>query len=264
MRNYLDIIYENKHYIQRNEFSKIIEYDEDYNIIKRYNVIEELKSNIQDEINNILDMQLHPEDYFDYEEFSDDVHLLKFYNNKNIKNIVIPETIKGKKISGLENIFAYTEIQQLVLPNTICQLPEELCISCTSLQEVYLPNSIKFIPDMAFQDCIKLKKINLENITKIGHHSFFSCFSINYINCEKLMEIDTDAFNTCHNLLEANLPQIKKIGCFAFENCISLEKVHLSEKLLRIEKGAFMSCEKLKDIKIPKNVKYIDKQAFKY
>ncbi len=76
-------------------------------------------------------------------------------------------------------------------------------------------------------------------------------------------KIDDYAFEMCQNLKSVTLPSsVKRIGTDAFANS-TLETVLLSEGLLSIGDGAFYGT-RLKEIKVPESVRYIDFQAFAY
>lgn len=55
---------------------------------------------------------------------------------------------------------------------------------------------------------------------------------------------------------------LKTVEPYAYARMEHLERIVLTEGLLRIEEGAFMDCKNLSDVKIPQTVQYIGKNAF--
>lgn len=55
---------------------------------------------------------------------------------------------------------------------------------------------------------------------------------------------------------------LETIGEFAFTNCFELERIDLNEGLQTIKKDAFLGCQSLKYVQIPKTVVFVGEMAF--
>ena len=108
-----------------------------------------------------------------------------------------------------------------------------------SITEITLPPTVKYIGSSAFERCFNLEKIHIpEGVESIGENVFF--------DCKKLKEISLPA-------------SLSELGHWAFSHC-GIEKIIVPEKVEKV--GAFNCCTDLKEIKLPKNLKAIDRYAF--
>lgn len=139
-----------------------------------------------------------------------------FYNcsSLNFDDLKLPElellgvdafyNVKIKKISDLGKITALPDaspnnqnfgdksvLEELVLPDTVTTLPENMCNGYTSLTYCKLPNSISVIPRNCFTGCSSLSKIELPASVK---------------------ELKQNCFNGCNTLSEINLGNIENIS----------------------------------------------------
>ena len=97
--------------------------------------------------------------------------------NKNQKNVVIPEEINGLKVTtiGAYAFFKYTNIlsfttkssklRTIQLPDTLLKIEKYAFYQCGKLQEIEIPNSVKTIGQFAFSSCTNMEKvvINVED-----------------------------------------------------------------------------------------------------
>ena len=77
------------------------------------------------------------------------------------KNIVIPDTYDGERVTGIGNLAFY---------------------KCGELAKIEIPDCVTSIGDSAFQGCANLTKIEIpESVTKIGDSAFFNCTNLKEI-----------------------------------------------------------------------------------
>lgn len=137
------------------------------------------------------------------------------------KDVIIPSKIEGRTVTSLlgyqvddilHGVFQGTEIETVVIPETVIAMAGRTFMDCTFLSSVTIkPNSVlREIGNQAFRNCSSLKTINLE-----------------------------DAKN------------LKSIGSFAFNNCNSIERIILPENLESIGLAGFSECASLKSINVP-------------
>ena len=112
---------------------------------------------------------------------------------------------------------------------------------------------------------MSLEQIQMsKNITKIGDYAFENCRALTSIQIpDKVVTIGRCAFSGAENLKEINIPNsVNKIGAGAFVDCINLKKIKLPNSLKRIDEYLFYGCKKLLSITIPESVTTIYAGAF--
>lgn len=97
--------------------------------------------------------------------------------NKNQKNVVIPEEINGMKVTTIESYAFYqynkilsfttkkSKLRTIELPDTLTTIEKYAFYQCGKLEEIEIPNSVKTIGAYAFSSCTNLEKIviNIED-----------------------------------------------------------------------------------------------------
>ena len=117
----------------------------------------------------------------------------------------------------------------------------------TEITSATIPNTVSVIENSAFQDCINLSKINLPNgLVKIGKLAFDNTSFANNI---KNWTEDRKAL-----YLGTYLISVNPLASGSFE---------IKEGTTLIADSAFEGCKGITNIKIPKSVKYIGKDAFR-
>ena len=120
-----------------------------------------------------------------------------FFEDEEIENLIIPETINGKKVVELcKNSYSKVKITNLVLPKDLKIIGEAAFSNstvsnitfndkleiigagafygCVNLNEISFPLSLKEIGETAFQNCTSLEEITLnEGLLKIGKLAFY-------------------------------------------------------------------------------------------
>lgn len=185
-----------------------------------------------------------------------------FYNCTDIEKIVLPDSLK--KI-GERVFYGCTSLTSIKLPSTVNFIDDSAFANCTSLVELEIPEAVTLISDAAFENCTSLKKIKLPSITtKIYHKTFFNCTALEEVVIpEKVIEIGDRVFENCHSLASVNISNdIKYLYHNTFFNCKSLKSIKLPENLLEINDKLFNGCDSLEEIVIPNTVTYIGENVF--
>jgi len=164
------------------------------------------------------------------------------YNRGNRRQVVIPDTISGIKVTEIEagafshvvgetrwdgsrgiyiNIPPTTDlIYTVVIPNTVTTMGEQVFKDQTSLRSVVLSNNCAVIPNQAFYNCA-LETVTIPNsVTTIAGLAFAKNMltSVNFGN--RVAEIGESAFAANWFTELKNLPaSLRTIYKRAFDNC---------------------------------------------
>ena len=179
------------------------------------------ESELKDTLTDIDEMQETPAEDFEYRfsENNENAVITKYIGTS--KDVIIPSKIEGRTVKSLlgyqvddrlHGVFQGTEIETVVIPETVIAMAGRTFMDCTFLSSVTIkPNSV---------------------LREIGNEEFRNCSSLKTINLE-------DAKN------------LKSIGSFAFNNCNSIERIILPENLESIGLAGFSECASLKSINVP-------------
>lgn len=167
-----------------------------------------------------------------------DIGANAFYDNKNLAEIVLPDSLEI--IGGYA--FSNTAITSLTVPENVTEIDEGAFCGCGSLTEVTLPDGVKEIGNFAFAMNPSLKSINIPT-------------SLVFINYAVFMGT---------GLEEIAIPDnVQSIGGSAFADCKQLSKVTMSEDVYEIWDNAFEGCTSLKSFNIPDRLDQIRTEVFK-
>lgn len=152
------------------------------------------------------------------------------------------ETIKEGTKEVLEYAFYSCEAKEIVLPESLELIGENVFSYSKRLQKINIPSKIEEISDMSFDTCLSLKDISFGNsVKRIGERAFWGCAEIKNLNFPSSLRI---------------------IAKSAFESCTKIENILFNEGLERIEHSAFAYCGLVKELNFPSTLKYIGDYAF--
>ena len=185
------------------------------------------------------DDELKPNSVSDFEYTTTEKDETKIQITKYVGtdvNVVIPETIDGKEVTQIgRKAFYQSDIQTLVMPNTVKNIYSNAFWLCSKLENVQFSSNLTSVAFAAFADCVSLTSADL--------------------SADTMKIIDERAFHGCLSLKEVNFgDNITMIRDEAFRNCTSLQEVILPKNLAEIGEYAFGDCTSVKKIWIPKNV----------
>lgn len=163
----------------------------------------------------------------------------------SIKDIVIPETISGAKVTNISR-------------------------SCfrdkNKITSVTLPNGVTNIGKSSFNGCSKLKNVTFgNNVKTIGEGAFYNCYDLKELNLPDSVEtIGQNAFRGCTSLTELEIPSsIETIEFGTFEDCNGLTKLKICNGTKLIKSYAFFGCG-FKTIILPRSIEKLEQEAFGY
>lgn len=208
--------------------------------------------------------------------------------------VEIPNGVK--KIGALA--LAYTDITNIVLPDSLVSIGEEAFAQCPSLTQITIGKFTKNIATNAFYGTNGLKDIAIskknphircikgaiytknkktlllagaargililpKKTSHIQKNAFYGNKTVETVFIMNSMKkIPSRAF-AVSNVEDVVLPDsVKVIGKEAFAGCYKLESIELPDSVRIIGEGAFSSCQSMRITKLPKSLKTIKKRAF--
>ena len=189
-----------------------------------------------------------------------------------VGDIVIPEEIEGFPVTELGWAFMdCLYITSVVIPDSVKTIHEGAFIGCEQLKTVKFGSGITVIEQFMFVNCKSLESIDIpDNITEIRLAAFEGCSALKTINIGKgWSEFDCTIFRNCTNLERIIVdPENKNFSSdengvlFNKDKTILLyyprantsEKYVIPETVETVEYDAFVSCNFLKEIEVPKSV----------
>ena len=192
-------------------------------------------------------------------------------------DVVIPEGVvgiaKGKSNESVfagkipimwtvDTVYEPIKVTSITLPSSMKKVSKYGFANCPYLVEVNLPEDLKEIDEDAFSGCTVLEKVNFpDGIRLIGEWAF-SRTNIHEVVIPGGAVVGTGAF-TSSTIKRASFGYgFSRISTYCFSNS-EIESVDLPDSVVRIERGAFENCAKLKHLKISSNLVSIGVEAFK-
>ena len=230
--------------------------------------------------------ELSKMDYdYSYEILNDGTLRLCQYEGTDT-NIVVPDTIDGRKVTVLGNsTFQYctqaSDIESVTLPDSLTTIEKNAFYNCEKLKSVTIPPNVSSIGLAAFVEGLSESslteiKVDPENpyfsekdgvvFSKDGTKliMFPSGRSGDYQIPDGTVSVGDYAFYYCVNVSSITVPgSVRSLGEGAFGNCSSLTKAVLNEGLEEIGEYAFQSSSGIRDIIIPASVKSVGKNGLR-
>lgn len=120
-----------------------------------------------------------------------------------------------------DRAFMGSGICDVILPETIDELPVDCFSGCMQLHSVKTGPRLKAIGESAFSGCKNLQSVTFsEGLEKIGNWAFYWCESLRECALpESIKVISDEAFSVCKNLETINIPDgVEEMGMDAFIN----------------------------------------------
>ncbi len=200
-----------------------------------------------------------------------------FVNNKNLKSVVIPDTVTDIGAGCFENC---TQLKKVTLPKSLKAIGYSAFESC-ALQTVVLPDTVKSVGESAFYNCKSLENITVsDGLTALGAYAFDE--TLWYENAEdgllvigKILygykgefpkgytlkipadiTVIADASFSGRNTLKSIgfSDDVEYIGVAAFAGCAAITEMKIPMGVVSIADEAFNSCAALRSVSIPSSV----------
>lgn len=163
------------------------------------------------------------------------------------ETVTVPAKWEGKAVTAIaDKAFAgNTEVEQILLPETIQTVGAGAFSGCTRLRSVNLTEACTAVGAYAFNRCERLTAYGtLTGLTKVANGTFLGCTALTeVVLSEAVTEIGEYAFSGCTALTAVDLgDKITRMGDYAFSDCVALKQIHLSTELTALGDGALVGC----------------------
>ena len=144
------------------------------------------------------------------------------FKNSNINNIVIPNTVTNIDTNAFEGC---SNLQSVTLSTNLIAIGSSAFKGCASLESISIPNSVTHIDSSAFEGCSNLQSVTLStNLIAIGSSAFKGCGSLGSITIPSSVQyIDDEAFKNCSSLssviVNRRITSTTNLGENAFDGC---------------------------------------------
>ena len=122
-----------------------------------------------------------------------------FSGKKNLKKIVLPETIETYGYGIFKNC---ENLEAIILQSNIKHIPNRFLSGCKKLKAILIPNSVLSIGKSAFRYCEELTTLEIpEGVKSIGDYAFSGCRSLKEITIpNSVTTVGENVFNGCEDL----------------------------------------------------------------
>ena len=178
-----------------------------------------------------------------------------FYNNTNIKSVVIE---KGITSIGDYAFYKCVSLTNVTITDSVRNIGYSAFCNCTSLTSVTVPDSVTSIGDYAFYGCTSLTSVTIpDSVTDIGDSAFYNCKSLTNVTIpNSITMIGSDTFCRCSSLENITIPDsVTSICNHAFYECTSLTSITIPNSVTSIGSSIFYNCTSLTSIEVSGNNK---------
>lgn len=218
-----------------------------------------------------------PEDKIEFEEFDDYVQIkyLKYSGNCPTE-VEFPSQINGKPVTVIGNggrVFttgSYNNryVKKIKIPNTVKTIEAWAFDSCYNVESIEIPSSVTSIGYYAFKGCASLLSVSIptsgDDLT-IGDGAFIGCSKLTRVNLpDRITSMGGGCFTGCSNLTNITLPDsIATLQTLSTSSSITATGADGRDVDYGAEVGFFEKCPNLGSIVIPDSVQNMDEKTFK-
>ena len=122
-----------------------------------------------------------------------------FYGKKNLKKVVLPETIETYGYGIFKNC---ENLETIILPSNIKHIPNGFLFGCNKLKAIQIPDGVSSIGIGAFYNCNELTTLEIpEGVKTIGNYAFSGCRSLKEITIpNSVTTVGENVFDGCEKL----------------------------------------------------------------
>ncbi len=175
-----------------------------------------------------------------------------FYNNDNIKSVIIENGITNIGVRAFKDCHNLTDV---TIPDSVTSIGSASFYACGSLTSMSIGNGLTNIGNEAFDWCDNIESVYITDLAAWCNISYEDCYdsvlngSNLYVNNELVTEliipdgvvnIGTGAFFGYNNLVSVTIPNsVTSIGSQAFRGCDGLTRVTIGNSVVNIDRLAF-------------------------
>lgn len=217
-------------------------------------------------IPNDIILESHEEGYttplndFEYHFDGDKAVITKYTGTSSY--LSVPNTIENLPVTIAENAFEGAKIRILILPDTLTEIPDEMCLDCKYLQSVQVPAKLVSIGEAAFKNTPALTSFVFpETLESIEYAAFWESGISGEITIPAKWKLGYSVFTSCHITKVTFENGVMEIPDCLFQNNEVLSEVYISDTVTSIGDWAF-SGTKVPQVTVPRTVKTIGNQIF--
>ena len=175
-----------------------------------------------------------PEDNYLYAVSEHAVKLQKYFGEERAI-VRVPATVEGKPVTTIdEKCFEdRSEIEQVILPETLSTIEYRAFYGCSSLREINFPASMRKIGGWAFAHTALENVVFPDDLQQLGYGAFYSCAHLESVVLpEAVDKLGENTFRLC--------PRLKRVTIGAPEQEIHIQAFdHDSDVVLVAAKGSY-------------------------
>ena len=196
-----------------------------------------------------------------------------FFNNQEIINLQIPNTIKS---IGAAKFYKLANLKSVNIPESVISIGANAFYGCTGLTSITIPKSVSYIGYGALNGCTSLNSVyfnavncdnfNYKNPPYTGedfYPPFYDCPINNLVIGSSVKKIPSRLAWKLSALKSVNIPNsVDSIMGSAFVGCSGLTSVTIGNSVISIGVSAFGGCRGLTSVTIPNSVTSIGSSVF--
>lgn len=188
-----------------------------------------------------------------------------FHGNENLSEVILPNTITEIQDRAFQSC---AKLENVTWPNQLERIGEQ-AFRLSGITSAVFPLSMKWIGNEAFNQCNQLVDVDIVWIEHLGYSAFSECPNIKLISLTPSIVLDEEswgAFAWDTGLETAEFFEgTTRIDNMTFVGCENLKNIPygLPSTLESIGGDSFMGCKSIESITIPKNVNWIQENAFR-
>ena len=195
-----------------------------------------------------------------------------YFGKTEIEHLIISNSVER---IGEHAFYGCTGMTSVTFGNSLYNIERSAFYGCTGLTSITIPNSVWSIERGAFSGCSGLTSIEIPNsVERIEQPAFAGCTGLTSVvvasgntkydsreNCNAIIETSSNTlFFGCKKTIIPN--SVTSIGEAAFSGCSGLTSIEIPNSVTSIGAVAFQDCSGLTSVTIPEGVTSIGDWAF--
>lgn len=182
-----------------------------------------------------------------------------FYDCDSLETVTIKGDLKSYDGNGGIQDYAFRfcnklkEVKFTKKNASVDQIGSNAFCLCSSLKKINIPSGTACIKSEAFDGCTALETVTFNGDVK-DDEGYGGIYDEAFAGCTALKEVKFEKSNAV----------VDYIGAYAFSRCYALKKINIPTGTDCIYDCAFLNCENLTSVTIPKNTKLEGEYIFGY